>query len=105
MEAFDDIIVFDQNAVSYLELLKVPYTGCNPRGLTLSRDLSLPRGRHGVAWKPPGRGRYRLRIVARGPSGPAGVASKTIQVKLPKPKPKHKKKRPRDDARRAVTRP
>ncbi|MEP6783063.1 MAG: D-alanine--D-alanine ligase, partial [Acidobacteriota bacterium] len=38
MEAFDDIIVFDQNVVSYLELLKVPYTGCNPRGLTLSRD-------------------------------------------------------------------
>jgi D-glucuronyl C5-epimerase C-terminus len=79
------------------------------RGLTLSRDLSLPRGRHGVAWSPPGRGRYRLRIVARGPSGPAGVALETIRVKLPKPKPKHKKhktkRRPRDDARRAVTKP
>ena len=35
MEAFDDVVVFDQNVVSYLELLKVPYTGCNPRGLTL----------------------------------------------------------------------
>jgi hypothetical protein len=77
------------------------------RGLALSRELSLPRGRHGVSWSPPGRGRYRLRIVARGPSGPAGVALKTIQVKLPKPKPKHKKhkKRPREDARRAVTKP
>ena len=26
-----------------------------------------------VAWRPPGRGRYRLRIEARGPSGPPGV--------------------------------
>src|SRR5690242_5176873 len=43
MEAFDDIIVFDQNVVSYLELLKVPYTGCNPRGLTLARDKALAR--------------------------------------------------------------
>src|SRR5688500_15023395 len=31
MEAFDDVVVFDQNVVSYLELLKVPYTGCKPR--------------------------------------------------------------------------
>jgi D-alanine-D-alanine ligase len=43
MEAFDDVVVFDQNVVSYLELLKVPYTGCNPRGLTLSRDKSLAK--------------------------------------------------------------
>ena len=43
MEAFDDIIVFDQNVVRYLELLKVPYTGCNPRGLTLSRDKALAK--------------------------------------------------------------
>ena len=89
------------------------------RGLTLSRELQLARGRHGVSWSPPGRGRYRLRIVARGPSGPAGVALKTISVKLPKPKPKHHKSPrhrsksrdrvgdtwPRDDARRAVTKP
>jgi D-alanine-D-alanine ligase len=43
MEAFDDVMVFDQNVVSYLELLKVPYTGCNPRGLTLSRDKALAK--------------------------------------------------------------
>jgi D-alanine-D-alanine ligase len=29
--------------VSYLELLKIPYTGCNPRGLTLARDKALAR--------------------------------------------------------------
>ena len=43
LEAFNNIGVFDQNVVSYLELLKVPYTGCNPRGLTLSRDKGLAR--------------------------------------------------------------
>lgn len=43
MEAFADVVVFDQNVVSYLELLKVPYTGCNPRGLTLSRDKALAK--------------------------------------------------------------
>ena len=29
--------------VSYLELLRLPYTGCNPRGLTLARDKSLSK--------------------------------------------------------------
>jgi D-alanine-D-alanine ligase len=43
MDAFADIGVFDQNIVSYLELLRVPYTGCNPCGLTLSRDKALSR--------------------------------------------------------------
>ena len=43
LEAFDDVVVFDQNVVSYLELLRVPYTGCNPRGLTLARDKSIAR--------------------------------------------------------------
>lgn len=43
LEAFDDVVVFDQNVVSYLELLRVPYTGCNPRGLTLARDKALAR--------------------------------------------------------------
>ena len=43
LESFDNICVFDQNVVSYLELLKVPYTGCNPRGLTLARDKALAR--------------------------------------------------------------
>jgi D-alanine-D-alanine ligase len=29
--------------VSYLELLRVPYTGCNPRGLMLARDKALSK--------------------------------------------------------------
>src|SRR5438552_8262357 len=43
LEGFDDITVFDQNVVSHLELLKLAYTGCNPRGLLLARDKSLSK--------------------------------------------------------------
>src|SRR5262245_42765614 len=43
LEAFDDVTIFDQNVVSHLELLKLSYTGCNPRGLLLSRDKSLSK--------------------------------------------------------------
>jgi D-alanine-D-alanine ligase len=43
LEGFDDITIFDQNVVSHLELLKLPYTGCNPRGLVLARDKSLSK--------------------------------------------------------------
>src|SRR5437870_8994615 len=43
LEGFDDIVIFDQNVVSHLELLKLPYTGCNPRGLVLARDKSLSK--------------------------------------------------------------
>ena len=32
LEGFDDVVIFDQNVVSHLELLKLPYTGCNSRG-------------------------------------------------------------------------
>lgn len=43
LEAFHEIGTFDQNVVSYLELLKLPYTGCNPRGMFLARDKSLSK--------------------------------------------------------------
>jgi D-alanine-D-alanine ligase len=43
LEGFDDITIFDQNVVSHLELLKLSYTGCNPRGLLLARDKSLSK--------------------------------------------------------------
>ena len=43
LEGFDDITVFDQNVVSHLELLKLAYTGCNPRGMLLARDKSLSK--------------------------------------------------------------
>jgi D-alanine-D-alanine ligase len=43
LEHFHDVPVFDQNVVAYLELLRVPYTGCNPRGLLLARDKALSK--------------------------------------------------------------
>jgi D-alanine-D-alanine ligase len=43
MEAFAGVLTFDQNVVSYLELLRAPYTGCNPRGLILARDKALSK--------------------------------------------------------------
>lgn len=43
LEEFDGQAVFDQNVVSYLELLDLPYTGCGPRGLMLARDKALAK--------------------------------------------------------------
>ena len=43
LEHFHGVSVFDQNVVSYLELLRIPYTGCNPRGLMLARDKGLSK--------------------------------------------------------------
>lgn len=43
LEAFDDVVTWDQNVVAYLELMKVPYTGCNSRGLMLARDKAIAK--------------------------------------------------------------
>lgn len=43
LEEFSGVAIYDQNIVSYLELLGVPYTGCNPRGLMLARDKPLAK--------------------------------------------------------------
>lgn len=43
LEEFDGVAVYDQHVVSYLELLHLPYTGCNPRGLMLARDKALTK--------------------------------------------------------------
>lgn len=43
LEAFDDVVTWDQNVVAYLEMLKVRYTGCNARGLMLGRDKAITK--------------------------------------------------------------
>lgn len=43
LEEFDGECVFDHNVVSYLELIKLPYSGCNPKGLMISRDKALSK--------------------------------------------------------------
>ena len=85
--------------ISKISTVKVRLWGT--RGMSLSRDLRLARGRHTLTWHPPGRGRYRLRIEAQGPSGPAGVETRSIRITLPKPA-KKKKAAPRDRDRRAA---
>jgi hypothetical protein len=71
------------------------------RGTSLSEDLSLPYGRHRLTWVPPQRGTFRLRILARGPSGPAGSVERTIRVVRPRPHhTRHKRPRGQEEARR-----
>jgi len=40
---FHGVAVYDQHVVSYLELLRKRYTGCNPSGLMLARDKALSK--------------------------------------------------------------
>ena len=43
LEAFHNVSLFEPHVVSYLELLRIPYTGCNPRGLLFAKDKGLSK--------------------------------------------------------------
>jgi D-alanine-D-alanine ligase len=43
LEEFHGVATYDQNVASYLELLRIPYTGCNPRGLMLARGKDMSK--------------------------------------------------------------
>jgi D-alanine-D-alanine ligase len=43
LEEFQGIVTYDQYVVAFLELMKLPYTGCNPRGMMISRDKALSK--------------------------------------------------------------
>lgn len=43
LEEFHGVATYDQHVVAYLELLRKPYTGCNPRGLMLAHDKALAK--------------------------------------------------------------
>src|SRR5436190_5170868 len=43
LEQFQGEVIYDQNVASYLELSRIPYTGCNPRGLMLARGKDLSK--------------------------------------------------------------
>ena len=52
LDEFSSIISYDHYVVAYLELLRQRYTGCNPRGMMLSRDKVLTKrvlATHGIA--------------------------------------------------------
>jgi D-alanine-D-alanine ligase len=41
LEEFHGVTLYDQHVASFLELMRAPYTGCNPRGLMLAHDKVL----------------------------------------------------------------
>jgi D-alanine-D-alanine ligase len=43
LEEFQGIVTYDQYVVAFLELMRMPYTGCNPRGMMISRDKALSK--------------------------------------------------------------
>jgi D-alanine-D-alanine ligase len=43
LEEFYGEAIYDQNVASFLELMRIPYTGCNPRGLMLARGKDLAK--------------------------------------------------------------
>jgi D-alanine-D-alanine ligase len=43
LDEFSGIVSYDHYVVAYLELMRQPYTGCNPRGMMLSRDKVLTK--------------------------------------------------------------
>jgi len=69
LEEFDGIVTYDQHVVAFLELLRQPYTGSNPRGLLLSRDKSLCK---------------QLFAYHRIPTPQFTVVSRSAKLKLPR---------------------
>lgn len=43
LEEFHDVSLYGQAVISYLELMRAPYSGCNPRGLMLAHDKPLAK--------------------------------------------------------------
>jgi D-alanine-D-alanine ligase len=43
LQEFQGIVSHDQYIVAFLELMRQPYTGCNPRGMMLTRDKVLSK--------------------------------------------------------------
>jgi len=93
LEDFHGISIYDQHVVSYLELLRQPYTGCNPRGLMLAHDKALckkiltyhrirvpdfavfPPGR---VVRRPARLRFPLMVKSTTEEGSVGIAQASI---------------------------
>jgi len=93
MEDFHDVPIYDQNVVAYLELLRVAYTGCNPRGLMLARDKAISKKlmsyhrvpvpeftvfRMGTAVRRPKRLQFPLIVKSLVKEGSAGISQTSI---------------------------
>ena len=82
LEEFHGHALYDQHMVSYLELKRQAYTGCNPRGLTVAHDKALSKkilAYHRV--NVPGFAVFQLnRKVRRPPRLPFPLLVKSISV-------------------------
>ncbi|MGQ0430269.1 MAG: D-alanine--D-alanine ligase family protein [Gammaproteobacteria bacterium] len=93
LEEFGGIVTYDQHVVAYLELLRQPYTGCNPRGMMLSRDKVLSKQilayhriptpqfavfRRGGALRIPAKLRYPLFVKSATEDASKGISQASI---------------------------
>jgi len=93
LEEFDGIVTYDQHVVAFLELLRQPYTGCNPRGLLLSRDKSLSKQllayhriptpqftvfRKGTKFRPPRKLKFPLFVKSTVEDASLGIAQASV---------------------------
>src|SRR5882672_10009436 len=93
LEEFDGIVTYDQHVVAFLELLRQPYTGCNPRGLLLSRDKPLSKQllsyhriptpqfavfRKGIKFRAPKKLKYPLFVKSTSEDASLGIAQASV---------------------------
>ena len=93
LEEFGGIVTYDQHVVAFLELLRQPYTGCNPRGLLLSRDKPLSKqlltyhriptpqffvARKGLKFRPPKKLKYPLFVKSTSEDASLGIAQASV---------------------------
>jgi D-alanine-D-alanine ligase len=93
LEEFNGIVTYDQHVVAFLELMQQPYTGCNPRGLLLSRDKPISKQllsyhriptpqfavlRRGVRLRVPKRLRYPLFVKSTHEDASLGIAQASV---------------------------
>jgi len=94
LEEFAGVGVFDTHVAAYLEALRVPYTGCNPRGLMIAHNKGLakmvcryhripvpafhvfPIGQRKVA--PPKRLRYPMIVKSLTEEGSVGISQASL---------------------------
>jgi D-alanine-D-alanine ligase len=99
LEEFDGIVTYDQHVVAFLELMRQPYTGCNPRGLMLSRDKSLCKQllafhriptpqftviRRGARFRAPARLRFPMFVKSTVEDASLGIAQASVVEDLAK---------------------
>ena len=93
LEEFQGIVTYDQHVVAFLELMRQPYTGCNPRGMMLSRDKVLSKQilayhriptpgfalfRRGLRYKLPRKLKFPLFVKSATEDASLGIAQASI---------------------------